>query len=470
MKRGQIIIVSLICLAAQLMGVGSLSAQNANKADGLFQAANYTAAQKEYGLLLKSNPNSALYLYRYARCAQELGDYWTAVKYFEKSGNRYDLKHYNLGEIYLHLGYPDEAIEAYTQYLKTLKADSERLPYILAQIHQAEKLQRYMRRVEKVQIIDSVEIPLSDLLKAYPLSAEAGTLNKDAKGQLVYTNQRNDRKLWAAANDDKQLIVSSRNLMDTWTAPDTLPHIINMSADQNYPYLLSDGVTLYFASKDTSGLGGYDIYVSRYNTYTETYTHPENIGLPYNSPANDYLMVVDEIHHRGYFATDRHSREGYVHVYTFVPTSEKAYWRNVPQDSLVAYAQLRSGLHVEEEIAKEEIANKPSVPQPTVQVEREKEEIYFVLNDSVIYTSKSEFRSPAARKSYQEWHNMQKQLEIDQESLEQLRWQYANADDASKKELTPQILQLEKRQSQLQEQCNELLQTTRKTESEAVQQ
>lgn len=470
MKRGQIIIVSLICLAAQLMGVGSLSAQNANKADGLFQAANYTAAQKEYGLLLKSNPNSALYLYRYARCAQELGDYWTAVKYFEKSGNRYDLKHYNLGEIYLHLGYPDEAIEAYTQYLKTLKADSERLPYILAQIHQAEKLQRYMRRVEKVQIIDSVEIPLSDLLSAYPLSAETGTLTKDSQGQLVYTNQRNDRKLWAAANGDKQLIVSSRNLMDTWTAPDTLPHVINMSADQNYPYLLSDGVTLYFASKDTSGLGGYDIYVSRYNTYTETYTHPENIGLPYNSPANDYLMVVDEIHHRGYFATDRHSREGYVHVYTFVPTSEKAYWRNVPQDSLVAYAQLRSGLHVEKEIAKVEIANKPSVPQPTVQVEREKEEIYFVLNDSVIYTSKSEFRSSTARKTYQEWQNMQKQLEIDQESLEQLRWQYANADDAGKKELTPQILQLEKKQSQLHEQCNELLQSTRKTESEAAQQ
>lgn len=465
MKRGQIIILSLLCLVAPFIGASSLFAQNANKADGLFQAANYTEAQKEYGLLLKGNPTSALYLYRYARCAQELGDYWTAIQYFEKAGNRYDLKHFNLGEIYLHLGYPDEAIDAYTKYLNTLKADSERMPYLLAQIHQAEKLQRYMRRVEKVQIIDSVEIPLSDLLSAYPLSAETGTLTKDTHGQLVYTNQRNDRRLWAAANGDKQLIVSSRNLMDTWTAPDTLPHVINMSADQNYPYMLSDGVTLYFASKDTSGLGGYDIYVSRYNTYTETYTHPENIGLPYNSPANDYLLVVDEIHHRGYFATDRRSKEGYVHVYTFIPTSEKTYWRNVPQDSLVAYAQLRSGLHVEEETV-----NKPSVPQPTVQVEREKEEIYFILNDSVVYTSKSDFRSPIARKTYQEWHNIQKQLEIDQEVLAQLRLQYANADDTSKKELTPQILQLEKRQSQLQEQCNELLQTTRKTESEAVQQ
>ena len=176
-------------------------------------------------------------------------------------------------------------------------------------------------------------------------------------------------------------------------------------------------------------------------------------------------MVIDEIHQRGYFATDRRSKKGYVHVYTFIPTSEKAYWRNVSQDSLAAYAQLRSGLHIEEEIA-----NKPSAPQHTINEEREKEEIYFVLNDSVIYTSKSEFRSPIARKTYQEWHNMQKQMELDQNNLAQLRLQYANSDDADKKELTPQILQLEKKQSQLQEQCNEMLQTIRKTESEANQQ
>ena len=65
---------------------------------------------------------------------------------------------------------------------------------------------------------------------------------------------------------------------------------------------------------------------------------------------------------------------------------------------------------------------------------------------------------------------MQRQMELDQEVLTQLRLQYAESDNVSKKELTPQILQLEKKQSQLQEQCNELLQSTRKTESEAVQQ
>ena len=465
MARSRIFIITLLCLAAHTLGASALSAQNANKADGLFQAANYAEAQKEYGLLLKGSPSYPLYLYRYARCAQELGDYWTAIKYFEKSGNRYDLKHYNLGEIYLHLGYAGHAIEAYQNYLKTLKAGSEREAYILAQIYKAEKLQRYMRRVEKVQIIDSVEIPLNNLLSAYPLSAETGSLSWDSNGQLVYTNQRNDRKLWATKNDTTQLIVSSRSLMNTWTTPDTLPSVINMAAEQNYPYLLSDGVTLYFASKDTSGLGGYDIYVSRYNTYTETYTTPENIGFPYNSTANDYLMVIDEIHQIGYFATDRHSKSGHVHVYTFVPTSAKSYWRNISQDSLVAYAQLRYSLQ-----ANEEIINKPNTSQQATTTEKEEEEIFFVLNDSVLYTSMSDFQSSIARENYQEWHNMKQQMQLDEESLGQLRLQYATSDDAVKKELTLQILQLEKKQSQLQEQCDELLQSVRQIESETYQQ
>lgn len=465
MAKSKIIIVSLLCFVAQFVWVIALSAQNANKADGLFQAANYSEAQKEYGLLLKNYPASALYLYRYARCAQELGDYMTAIRYFEKSGNRYDLKHYNLGEIYLQLGYPEQAIDAYKKYLNTLKTESDRREYVLAQIYHAEKLQRYMRRVERVQIVDSVEIPLNDLLNAYPLSSETGTLRWNENGQLVYTNQRNDRKLWAATDSVNQLIVSSRNLMDTWTIPDTLPSVINMSSDQNYPYLLSDGVTLYFASKDTSGLGGYDIYVSRYNTYTETYTNPENIGLPYNSSANDYLMVIDEIHQVGYFATDRRSKSGYVHVYTFIPTSEKSYWRNLSQDSLVAYAQLRYSLQVDEEKI-----TKPNPSQYAVNPESEKEEIYFVLNDSVVYTAKTDFQSPIARNAYQEWHNMQRQMQLDKEIMANLRLQYATSDDARKNELTPQILQLEKKQSQSQQQCDELLQTIRKTESAANQQ
>jgi hypothetical protein len=46
--------------------------QSEFKANELFQSGDYVAAQKEYGRLLRRYPSSALYNYRYARCAQEL--------------------------------------------------------------------------------------------------------------------------------------------------------------------------------------------------------------------------------------------------------------------------------------------------------------------------------------------------------------------------------------------------------------
>lgn len=457
MRKLRIFILFFICTT-------TLLAQNAGKADSFFQDANYVAAQKEYGLLLRRYPTSALYLYRYARCAQELGDYHTAIQYFEKAGNRYDLKHFNVGEIYLHLGYPDEAISAYTSYLKTLKQEPERELLVQSRIRQAEIMQRYMKRVEKVQIIDSIEVPLDSLLLVYQLSAEAGTLSFDSLGQVVYTNQRKDRKLWSTLLDSIHWIVSSRNLMDTWTTPDPLPIDVNMSHDQNYPYMLNDGVTLYFASKDTSGLGGYDIYVSRYNTYTNTYTTPENLGFPYNSPANDYLMVIDEAHQIGYFATDRRSKSEHVHIYTFVLPEQKSYWRNISQDSLVGYAQLRYALMADESMITKPIA-------PIVESNNEKkDEIFFVLNDSVVYTSITDFQSAVAQKIYQEWNNLQQQLELDKITLEQMRQQYGKAEDERRKELAPLILKMEKKQSQLQVQCEHLLQSIRKTENEKYQQ
>lgn len=437
-------------------------AQNAVKADALFQSANFTEAQKEYGLLLKRTPTSALFLYRYARCAQELGDFATAIDYFDKAGDRYDLKYFNLGEIYMQLNYPEQAIAAYKKYLQTLKQPSEREQYIYSQIRQAEKTQRYLRRVERLQVIDSVMIPLDSLLSAYPLSSESGSLSIDSLGRVVYLNQRQDYKLWSIVNDSTAWIVSSRSLMDQWTQLDTLPATINFTPQQRYPYLLNDGVTLYFAAKDTNGLGGYDIYITRYNTHTQEYTQPENIGYPYNSTANDYLLVIDEMNHIGYFATDRYAPPGYAHVYTFVSSEHKTYWRNISQDSLVAYAQLRYFLQAEAPLP---------IEQPVEDVSpinaHQEDMIFFVVNDSVVYTSVNDFTSTTAREQYYQWQTLQHQLEQDAKKLNQMRLQYGDADEQIRKKLTPLILELENKQSQQLIQSEQLLLTIRQTESQS---
>ena len=432
------------------------------KADGFFQEANYVDALKEYQLLLKRNPHSALYLYRYARCAQELGDYMTAIEYFDKSGNRYALKHFHLGEIYMRLWHIDQAIMSYTTYLMTKDYTSEREEYVRTQIAHAEKLQRYLRRVEKVEIIDSVDVSLDSLLCAYQLSLEAGELLYDSIGNVVFLNQRKDRKFWGAPCDSIRLILSSNKLMNTWTSADTLPPEVNLSADQNYPYVLSDGLTLYFAAKDTNGLGGYDIFVSRYNTYTNTYTIPENIGFPYNSSANDYLMVLDELHQIGYFATDRFSKSGSVRVYSFVIPEQKQYWRNLSLDSLAAYAQLRYSLSAKQA--------PDSFVKTEVIEDKIQDEIFFILNDSTVYTSLHDFRSHIARKQYQEWEIKKSQTIKDRGTLHNLRVEYGNADNEKKKKLTPLILQLENQCSQSIKEMESLLRTVRITELQVFQQ
>ena len=440
-----------------------LLGQTHSSADKLFQGGEYGAAQEAYGALLKRYPTEALYLYRYARCAQELGDDTTAIQYFDKAGDRYKLKYFYLGESYMRLWRVEEAIEAYNTYLSTLKEPNEREPHIAQQIAKAEKLQRYLRRTERIQVIDSVEVAMDSMLMVCTLSAEAGTLKLDSLYSTVYTNQRGDRQVRTAMVDSARVLVASHMLLDQWTQPDTLPENINFTNDQCSPYVLNDGITLYFAAKDSNGLGGLDIYVSRYNMATENYTNPENLGFPYNSTANEYLFVLDEMRQIGYLATDRFAAEGRVHVYSFAIPQQKRYWRNISIDSLVAYARLE---------AFELVQADSLLSIEHVEIAENTDEIgdfCLIINDSVVYHALSDFRQSAAKEQYQEWQKANKQYLSEQQQLANLRQQYAVAEEDRKKELTPVILQLEENQSHLFLQCEKLLLTIRQIENQSTQ-
>ncbi len=428
-------------------------------ADRLFQAGNYAEAQTVYEALLRAHPKKPLYAYRYARCAQEQGDYDTALRYFERAGDKYPLRYFYTGEIHLQQWHTEQAIDAYTTYLQALKEPNEREPYVRTQIRYAEKLQRYLRHVEKVKILDSIEVRTDSLLTAFSLLPENGTLTPDSIG-FIYTNQRSDRRFRSVAVGACRRLVSSQRLLDYWTVPDTLPKTVHIAPKQIAPYILSDGVTLYFAANDSNGLGGYDLYVSRYNTATGTYTPPANLGFPFNSTANEYFYVLDEVRNIGYFATDRFSQDGYARVYSFVPTEPKSYWSHLPQDTLVAYAQLRCILKAD---APEDT---PTPPTPAESSVTSRAAILFVLNDSTFYRSMDEFCAPAAKAFYTQWEAHTQQLTADRQRLEQLRAQYATADKQQREALSPRILHLEDECRQTQQQCEALLQQARYAEAD----
>jgi len=183
-----------------------------------------------------------------------------------------------------------------------------------------QKIQRYLRTQKEVVYLDSFDVAKKDILSAYQLSAEAGTLTQDSiffGCKNAFSNQ------WTYATNTDSLgtiLVRQYRLLNMWGERDTLPQRVNQFTQQNSPYWLSDGVTLYFSANNPDGLGGLDIYVTRYNINSDTYTIPENLGMPFNSSANDYLYVLDETKGVGYWATDRYSTPDSVRVYQFEST------------------------------------------------------------------------------------------------------------------------------------------------------
>lgn len=106
----------------------------------------------------------------------------------------------------------------------------------------------------------------------------------------------------------------------------------------------SDGVTLYFGAKGSKSVGGYDLFMTRYNLDEQKFMPPENMGLPYNSKANDYLLAIDEFHELGWLVTDRNQPADKVCIYVFEPKSQRLTYADMqlPKTKLESFAQIAS--------------------------------------------------------------------------------------------------------------------------------
>ena len=100
----------------------------------------------------------------------------------------------------------------------------------------------------------------------------------------------------------KDLYISEITESGDWGPAYNLGPTINTPEDEDYPYLLPDGVTLFFSSKGHNSMGGYDIFVS---TLSEegAWSQPENLGYPINTPCDDIGFKFIDPLNIGYYST-----------------------------------------------------------------------------------------------------------------------------------------------------------------------
>jgi len=182
------------------------------------------------------------------------------------------------------------------------------------------RIQQMLAATQQVIFIDSIVVDKASVLRHLPLSDDCGKI-ESTDGLMQYTNELGDYRLTAVMEEGDSLarLVKSELIGQDWTSPKQVKGIDS----GNYPYMMPDGTTLYFAQKGENSIGGYDIFVTRYDADSGSFLRPENLGMPFNSTDNDYLYVVDETNELGYFVTDRRQPAGKVCIYVFIPTETR---------------------------------------------------------------------------------------------------------------------------------------------------
>lgn len=456
----------------------TLKAQTLEEAKKLFQQKEYEKAKPVFQKHVKSNPNNGSYNYWYGVCCYETGEKAEAEKYLLVGAKRKVQEAFRyLGQLYFEQYRFEESEEYYDEYITLLEKAKKPTEEFEILSEKAKVGARMLKGVEEVTFIDSFVVNKKDFLDTYKISEESGQIMSYAdffnKNPLhsgtVYQTELENKLYYANANEDNGLdIYTSIKLSNEWGKPALLPDAINTPANENYPYVLSDGVTIYYASDGENSLGGYDIFVTRYNTVTDTYLVPDNIGMPFNSPFNDYMYVVDEFNNLGWFASDRYQPEDTVCIYVFIPNSSKQTYNyeTTDVDSIRHAAIIHSiGETVKDEDEVKAAKQRLAAAKYYKPEEKVKHDFIFIIDDNTTYYKLDDFTSPAAKSKFTVWQQKQKDFEKISNQLQQQRDTYTKSDAASRSKLAPAILDLEKRVEQMEIEVKQIQKEIRNEEN-----
>ena len=324
-------------------------------------------------------------------------------------------------------------------------------------------MKQMMPATAKIMFIDSIVVNKNDFLNHIPLNNESGKLEyankffgtKASGNHTVYVNEFGNRVIFADGDSIKTRIYTADKLGNKWATPTSINSIDNSYEMPLYPFLQSDGITLFFAAKGKNSIGGYDIFMTRYNSNNNSFYPPENYGLPFNSTANDYLLAIDDFDQLGWLVTDRHQPEGKVCIYTFVPTKERLNFTsdNLNEKQLSKMATIHSISETwkfgDRNAAIARLKTMINRNNATVKNNRN---INFVINDKVTYHNISEF-SAANRQKYATLLQLMSEQEYDAHQLDMMRDNYAISNVNAKKTLYNKIIKAEKSYEQ---KCDEI--------------
>ncbi len=124
---------------------------------------------------------------------------------------------------------------------------------------------------------------------------------------------------------------------DRWNDPVNLGSVINTEGNESYPFTNPAG-ELFFSSDGRQGLGGKDIYFSRYSD--STWMTPVHIDAPINSKYDDFGIITDSLMNSGYFSSNRDKS---FDIYYFKTNFPQIFYTNIQKENKYCFNFSDSG-------------------------------------------------------------------------------------------------------------------------------
>lgn len=329
-----ITVMKKFCLALlALLAVAGVNAQKLDVAQKLVTEGDYWKAALQLEKDLKGNPalaKNAQYNYLSGVCSFEMGNIPQADRQltaaYQKGMSAASLY---LGRIAFFNYEFDKAADFYDEFRKyrekVKKDPGDDLEQFERELAIADNS---LDRVEKIVIIDSIAVPSDNFFEHYKLPRSAGKiispkympLESHRSGAVAaFVNEGEDYMIWGEPDSigNVKLVESYRMTDGVWQDPVGTPDFLRSGGYADYPFVMPDGVTIYYASDGDESMGGYDIFVVTRDPQTGEFLQPRNLGMPFNSPYDDFMMAIDEENGIGWWATDRNQLGDKVTIYVY---------------------------------------------------------------------------------------------------------------------------------------------------------
>lgn len=304
--------------------------------------------------------------------------------------------------------------------------------------------------VERITFIDSLVIDHASLLPSLMLTKESGSI---VSASTFMTNLGDEAKQFAIEDGATAYINAFGNqaylaLIDStgcpnlyttiltlgkWSRPQRLEGLEVGTIRYSHPFLMPDGVTLYFSAENgDEAVGAKDIYVTRYNSATHTYLRPERLARPFCSDGDDFLYAIDELSSVGFFVTNRHLSGDSLCIYQFIPTESPEFYnpdttsaqalRQAAEIHSIAATQWDQSLvdeHRRQRLRALESANADA------------NRFRFVVNDAQVCHYTRDFKTATARRIVPQWVERQRELQEAETKLDKMRRQYGKTRESS---------------------------------------